>query len=328
VAAVGGALGEAVGRAYVAQYFSPQSKARMQALVGNLLGAYKESIDQLSWMTPETRMQAQDKLSRYSVKIGYPDTWRDYSRLTVREGDAAGNLERAARFGWARIAARAGQPVDRTEWGLPPQTVNAYYNATFNEIVFPAAILQPPFFNMAADDAANYGAIGAVIGHEISHGFDDQGSRFDGQGTLRDWWTPADRKAFDALTARLAAQYDAYEPIPGKRINGRLTLGENIADLAGLEIAVKAYRRSLAGKPAPVIDGLTGEQRLFMGFAQIWRDKMREEATLQQLTTDPHSPGAFRANGAPVNVDAFHRAFGTRPGDGMYKPEAERIRIW
>jgi putative endopeptidase len=181
---------------------------------------------------------------------------------------------------------------------------------------------------MAADDAANNGAIGAVIGHEISHGFDDQGSRFDGQGTLRDWWTPADRKAFDALTARLAAQYDAYEPIPGKRINGRLTLGENIADLAGLEIAVKAYRRSLAGKPAPVIGGLTGEQRLFMGFAQIWRDKMREEATLQQLTTDPHSPGAFRANGAPVNVDAFHQAFGTRPGDGMYKPEAERIRIW
>jgi putative endopeptidase len=328
VAAVGGVLGEAVGRAYVAQYFQPQSKARMQALVGNLLGAYKESIDQLGWMTPETRAQAQDKLARYSVKIGYPDKWRDYSRLTVNEGDPVGNLERGARFGWARIAARARQPVDRTEWGIPPQTVNAYYNATLNEILFPAAILQPPFFNIAADDAVNYGAIGAVIGHEISHGFDDQGSRYDGRGTLRDWWTEADRKAFDALTARLAAQYDAYEPIPGKRINGKLTLGENIADLSGVEIAFKAYRRSLGGKPAPVIDGLTGEQRFFMGFSQIWRDKQREEALLQQLTTDTHSPGAYRANGTATNVDAFHQAFGTRPGDGLYKPEADRIRIW
>jgi putative endopeptidase len=328
VAAVDGALGQAVGRAYVARHFPPQAKARMQALVGDLLAAYKESIDQLTWMTPATRAQAQDKLAHYGVKIGYPDRWRDHSRLVVQDGDAVGNFERAARWSWARIAARAGQPVDRSEWSLSPQTVNAYYSPPFNEIVFPAAILQPPFFDLAADAAANYGAIGAVIGHEISHGFDDQGSRYDGLGTLRDWWTEADRVAFDALTARLVAQYEGYEPIPGKHINGKLTLGENIADLSGLQIAFKAYQRSLRGKPSPVIDGTTGEQRFFMGFAQIWRDKQREEAALQQITTDPHSPARYRANGTPVNVDAFHQAFGTRPGDGMYKPEAERIRIW
>ncbi len=323
-----GALGEAVGQIYVAQYFPPEYKARMQALVGNLIAAYRESIDGLTWMTPATKAQAQAKLAKYMVKIGYPDQWRDYSRLDVRAGDALGNVMRSARFEWDRIAAKAGKPVDRAEWGMTPQTVNAYYNPTLNEIVFPAAILQPPFFDMAADDAANYGAIGAVIGHEISHGFDDQGSQFDGDGVLRNWWTDEDRKAFEAVGAKLVAQYETYEPIPGKKLNGKLTLGENIADLSGLQIAFKAYKRSLNGQPAPVIDGTTGEQRFFLGWSQAWREKMREERALQLLTTDPHSPPEFRANGAAVNHDGFHEAFGTKPGDKMFKPADERIRIW
>jgi putative endopeptidase len=328
IAQVNGALGEAVGQLYVAKHFPPEYKARMQELVGNLLASYKESIDGLTWMTPATKAQAQAKLAKYMTKIGYPDQWRDYSKLEVRSGDALGNAQRASRFEWNRIAAKAGKPVDRAEWGMTPQTVNAYYNPSLNEIVFPAAILQPPFFDMAADDAVNYGAIGAVIGHEISHGFDDQGSQFDGDGVLRNWWTDDDRKAFEAVGSKLVAQYEGYEPLPGKKLNGKLTLGENIADLSGLQIAYKAYQRSLKGKPAPVIEGYTGTQRFFLGWSQAWREKVREERAMQLLTTDPHSPPEFRANGAAINHDGFHEAFGTKAGDKMFKAPDERIRIW
>ncbi len=328
IAEVNGALGEAVGQVYVARHFPPAYKARMQELVANLMKAYSDSIDGLAWMSPTTKAQAKDKLSKYMTKIGYPDKWRDYSKLVVKEGDALGNRQRSTRFEWERLAAKAGKPVDRAEWEMTPQTVNAYYNPSLNEIVFPAAILQPPFFDMGADDAVNYGAIGAVIGHEISHGFDDQGSQFDGDGKLQNWWTDDDRKAFDALGAKLVAQYETYEPIPGHKLNGKLTLGENIADLSGLQIAFKAYMLSLGGKEAPVIDGYTGAQRFFLGWSQAWRNKVREERALQLLTIDPHSPPQFRANGAAVNHDGFHAAFGTKPGDGMYKAEADRIRIW
>lgn len=321
-------LGEGVGQLYVARYFPPDHKARMQELVSNLMAAYRESIDTLSWMTPTTKAKAQEKLSKYTVKIAYPEHWRDYSQLIVHAGDALGNQLRGERFLWARIARRVGKRVDRTEWDTTPQTVNAFYQPSRNEIVFPAGILQPPFFDMAADDAVNYGGIGAVIGHEISHGFDDQGSQFDGDGALRDWWTPADREAFNALTSRLVTQYEAYSPIEGAHINGRLTLGENIADLSGLQIAFKAYRRSLKGQPAPIIDGKTGEQRFFYGWAQSWRSKVREQRALQLLTTDPHAPGEFRANGAAINHDGFHQAFGTQPGDQMFKPIDQRIRLW
>jgi putative endopeptidase len=328
IAKVNAALGEALGKVYVARHFPPGHKARMSALVNNLMGAYGESIQGLAWMTPATRTAALEKLSKYAIKIGYPDRWRDYGGLNVRTGDAFGNRARSGHFEWQRMAAKAGQPVDRSEWHMTPQTVNAYYNPTVNEIVFPAAILQPPIFDVQADDAVNYGAIGAVIGHEISHGFDDQGSQFDGDGMLRNWWTDADRKAFEAIGAQLVAQYEKYEPIAGKTLNGKLTLGENIADLSGLQIAYKAYLRSLGGKPAPVLDGHTGQQRFFMGWAQAWRAKVREERALQLLTTDPHSPPQFRANGAAVNHDGFHEAFKTQPGDAMFKPVAERVRIW
>jgi putative endopeptidase len=328
IAALNESMGEAIGQVYVARHFPPEAKARMQQLVANLLAAYKDSIDGLSWMSPVTKAEAQDKLAKYGVKIGYPDQWRDYRALDIRDADARGNAQRSASFEWQRQTARSGKPVDRLEWGMTPQTVNAQYNPFFNDITFPAAILQPPFFDMSADDAANYGAIGAVIGHEISHGFDDQGSQFDGNGKLRNWWTPDDRKAFEAVGAQLAAQYDAYEPLPGQKVNGKLTLGENIADLSGLQIAYKAYQRSLGGKPAPVIAGLTGDQRFFMGWSQSWRGKMRDEQMLQQVKTNPHAPSEFRANGAALNHDGFHNAFGTKPGDKMYKPENERIRIW
>jgi putative endopeptidase len=328
VADLNQALGEAVGEAYVKRHFAAADKARMLKLVDNLLAAYGESIEAVSWMTPATKAKAREKLSKYLVKIGYPDVWRDYSTLEVKAGDPVGNRQRAARFEWLRQAVRAGKPVDKREWGMTPQTVNAYYNPSFNEIVFPAAVLQPPFYNTRADDAVNYGAIGAIIGHEISHGFDDEGSQFDGDGALANWWTDADRQAFEAIGAKLVAQYAAYEPIPGKHVNGKLTLGENIADLSGLQIAYKAWLRSLGGKPAPVIDGLTGPQRFFMGWSQAWREKMREPRRLQLLTADPHSPAEFRANGAAVNNDGFQDAFKTQPGDKMFKPAEERIRIW
>jgi putative endopeptidase len=325
---VNGALGEALGRVYVAEHFPPEAKQRMVSLVKNLLGSFGDSLDGLAWMSPETKASAKKKLSTYLIKIGYPEKWRDYGRLQVVAGDAVGNGLRAARFEWARQATRAGKPVDKTEWGMTPQTVNAYYNPFANEIVFPAAILQPPFFDLQADDAVNYGAIGAVIGHEISHGFDDQGSQFDHDGALRNWWTDADRAAFKKLGDQLVAQYEQYEPVPGKKLNGRLTLGENIADLSGLQIAHKAYIKSLGGKPAPVIDGMSGEQRLYFGWSQAWREKARDNYLVQQLATDPHSPAEYRANGAAINHDGFHKAFGVKDGDKMHKAEGERIRIW
>jgi putative endopeptidase len=328
VATVNGALGEAVGQIYVSEYFPPAYKARMVELVDNLMKTYATSIDGLTWMSPTTKAAAHEKLSKYAVKIGYPDVWRDYGALEVKAGDPVGNNIRAATFEYQRQAVRNGKPVDRTEWGMTPQTVNAYYDPSKNEIVFPAAILQPPFFDMKADDATNYGAIGAVIGHEISHGFDDQGSQYDGDGKLRNWWTPEDNKAFQAITAKLVAQYAAYEPLPGAHVNGKLTLGENIADLSGLQIAYKAYELSLGGKPAPVIDGLTGEQRFYLGWSQAWREKIRDERALQLVTLDPHSPPQFRANGAALNSDGFHAAFATKPGDAMWKAPADRIRLW
>ena len=331
IAALNRALGETVGKLYVARHFTPEHKARMQLLVENLLAAFRVSIANLAWMSPQTQALAQDKLSKYTTKIGYPDHWRDDSGWTVETGDALGNVQRAARFEWQRLAAKAGQPVDRREWGMTPQTVNAYYNPSLNEIVFPAAILQPPFFDMAADDASNYGAIGAVIGHEISHGFDDQGSQFDGDGVLCNWWTEADRQAFDAVTTQLVAQFERYQALPGKTLNGRLTLGENIADLSGLQIAFRAFQasqRAHPSQPAAAVEGYSGEQRFFIAWARVWREKVRAERALQLLTTDPHSPAAFRANGAAINHDGFHAAFETQPGDAMFKPVAERLRIW
>jgi putative endopeptidase len=331
VAALNRALGETVGKLYVARHFTPEHKARMLALVENLLVAFRASIAGLTWMSAQTQVLAQDKLSKYTIKVGYPDHWRDDSGWVVEAGDALGNVQRAARFEWQRLAAKAGRPVDRREWGMTPQTVNAYYNPSLNEIVFPAAILQPPFFDMAADDASNYGAIGAVIGHEISHGFDDQGSQFDGDGVLCNWWTAADRLAFDAVTSQLVAQFERYEALPGKTVNGRLTLGENIADLSGLQIAFRAFQasqRAEPSQPAAVLEGYSGEQRFFIAWARVWREKVRAERALQLLTTDPHSPAAFRANGGAINHDGFHAAFGTEPGDAMFKPAAERLRIW
>ncbi|MEN2424421.1 M13 family metallopeptidase [Chromobacterium vaccinii] len=321
-------LGEALGQLYVSKYFPPENKRKMEELVGNLMQAYRQSIDGLSWMSPATKQAAQVKLSKYMLKIGYPDHWRDYAGLELKSDDLVGNVKCANQFDYQWQLSHLGKPVDRTEWGMTPQTVNAYYNPSQNEIVFPAAILQPPFFNAAADDAVNYGGIGAVIGHEISHGFDDQGSQFDADGNLRDWWTAEDKARFHELTSKLVAQYDAYEPLPGKHINGKLTLGENIADNVGLQIAYKAYQLSLGGKPAAIIDGMGGDQRFFYGFAQVWRGKTRDEAMLARLVSDPHSPDAFRAIGATSNSDAFQHAFEVKPGDKMYKPEDQRIRIW
>jgi putative endopeptidase len=328
VQATEGALGEAAGRVYVDRNFRPEQKARMQALVSNLIATFREGIDRLEWMSPETRAQAQAKLSQFNVKIGYPDRWRDFSALEVRRDDLLGNLMRSAQFEYARNLRRLGQPVDRGEWGMTPQTVNAYYSSTMNEIVFPAAILQPPFFNPEADDAVNYGAIGAVIGHEISHGFDDQGRRSDGQGNLRDWWSAEDNSAFQTRANALVEQYSAYSPLEGLNVNGRLTLGENIGDLSGLAVAYRAYHRSLQGREAPVIGGFTGDQRFFLGWAQIWRAKHRDEALRQQLLSDSHSPGEYRTNGVLRNLPEFYEAFGVREGDRMYVAPAQRVRIW
>lgn len=321
-------MGEAVGQLYVERYFSSEQKLRARALVDELFKAFGQSIDGLTWMSAGTRERAKQKLASYEIKIGYPDRWRDYSNLTVKVGDALGNLLRAKRFAFDESAKRIHDKVDRREWSMLPQTVDAYYDPTMNEIVFPAAVLQPPFFDAEADDAANYGAIGALIGHEISHGFDDQGSRYDGKGRLHDWWTRQDRKAFDAIGLRVVSQYNAYEPIPGHHIDGRLTLGENLADISGLQVAFRAYQLSLKGKPSAIIDGLSGEQRFFLSWAQLWRDKEREPLVIRNLTTDPHSPNEFRVNGAAVNCDAFHQAFSTQPGDRMYKAPGERLRIW
>ena len=321
-------IGEALGKLYVARHFPPENKARMEKLVANLMEAYRQSIDTLDWMGPQTKKEAQAKLATFMPKIGYPSKWRDYSTLTIVRGDLVGNLFRANAFEYQRNINKLGKPIDREEWGMTPQTVNAYYNPELNEVVFPAAILQPPFFNVKADDAANYGGIGAVIGHEISHGFDDQGSQYDEKGNLRDWWTKEDHEKFAAKTAMLVKQYNAFSPVPGYHVNGELTLGENIADNSGLAIAYKAYKLSLGGKEAPVIDGLTGDQRFFMGFGQVWRGKQREQEMIVRVKTDPHSPNEFRANGTLRNQSAFYSTFDVKEGDKMYLPPEQRVKIW
>jgi predicted metalloendopeptidase len=279
-------------------------------------------------MSAETKTRAHEKLANFTVKIGYPDEWRDYSSLDVHRGDLIGNVNRAQKFEYERELAKFGKPIDRKEWGMSPQTVNAYYNPNMNEIDLPAAILQPPFFDPNADDAINYGGIGAVIGHEIGHGFDDQGRKSDGHGYLRDWWTEEDAANFQKRANMLVTQFDAFSPIEGMNINGRLTLGENIGDLGGVQIAYHAYRLSLGGKEAPVMDGLTGDQRFFLGFSQIWRGMLREELMAQVLASNPHSPDEFRVNGTLRNVDAWYEAFDVKPGDDMYLPPAERVKIW
>ena len=321
-------LGEAVGRIYVGKYFPAEAKVRMQQMVANLLEAYRQSITTVDWMTPETRTRALDKLSRFMPQIGYPDTWRSYDGVVIKADDLAGNAMRLARFERTYRRGKLGKPVDRSEWVMTPQTVNAYYSPVLNKIVFPAAILQPPFFQFDADDAVNYGAIGAVIGHEIGHGFDDSGRRFDGTGTLHDWWLPLDDQEFRKRAQLLVEQFNQFTPLPGLHVNGQLTLGENIGDLAGLGIAYKAYKVSLAARPAPTIDGFSGDQRLFLGFAQIWRSKMRDEQMRVQVMTNPHSPGEYRANGPVSNVDAFYDAFSVKPGDKMYRAADQRVRIW
>jgi putative endopeptidase len=323
-------LGEALGQVYVARHFPPAAKARMKELVGNLNSAYHDSIASLEWMSPETRKKSLEKLAKFTTKIGYPDKWRDYSKLEIRRDDLVGNIRRASAFETARRLAKLGKPVDRQEWGMTPQTVNAYYNPSNNEIVFPAAILQPPLFDMTADDATNYGAIGAVIGHEIGHGFDDQGSKSDGDGNMINWWTSADRKEFDSRAKKLIDQYSAFEPLqlPGQKVNGALTIGENIGDLGGLTIAYKAYKRSLAGREAPVLDVLTGDQRFFIGWALAWRNKARDAFLARQLATNPHSPAEFRCNGVVRNLPEFYAAFGVKEGDKLWLPPEARVRIW
>jgi putative endopeptidase len=321
-------LGEALGKLYVAHYFPPEAKAKADQLVANLLKAYEADIQTLSWMTPATRAKALEKIRQFTPKIGYPTHWRDYSAYQVSRGDLIGDVQRGAEFEWKRELARINQPVDKSEWDMTPPTINAYYNPSFNEIVFPAAILQPPFFDPNADDAVNYGGIGAVIGHEISHGFDDQGSKYDGKGVFQDWWTKEDRANFDARTAALVKQYDAYEPLPGLHIIGANTLGENIADNAGLAIALKAYHLSLGGKPAPVIGGYSGDQRFFLSFAQVWRTKQRDSAVRTQNASNEHAVAEFRVIGPTRNQDEWYAAFGAGPGDKYYLPPEERVHLW
>ena len=323
------ALGEALGQLYVQRTFSPEAKAKMVALVANLRAALKERIEKLPWMGPETKAQAQRKLAAFGVKVGYPDTWRDYSALDITRDSYLGNLMRAQRFESARNLAKLGKPIDRAEWGMTTPTVNAYYSASMNEIVFPAGILQPPFFDPKADDAVNYGGIGAVIGHEMGHGFDDSGSQYDADGNLKDWWTAADRAAYKARTDLLVTQFDAYEPLPGEHVNGKLTLGENIGDLGGLTVAYAAFQKAQAGKPkAPSIDGFSPDQRFFLNWAQVWRQTIRDEARRVRLATDPHSPGEYRTNGPLSNMPEFFNAFGCAAGAPMVRPEGQRTSIW
>ncbi len=328
VNSVNGTLGEVVGKVYVKKHFPPEAKERMLELVGNLVKAYEKSIKELEWMGEETKAEALDKLSKFTPKIGYPDVWRDYSALAIEAEDYYGNLQRAAEAEYQRALNRQGGPVDRTEWGMTPQTVNAYYMPPLNEIVFPAAILQWPFFDMNADDAVNYGAIGAVIGHEIGHGFDDSGSTFDGNGVMRNWWTNEDRAEFEKRTAKLVEQYNAFKPFDDLAVNGEFTLGENIGDLGGISIGLLAYQMSLEGNEAPVIDGFTGIQRVFLGYAQVWRGKYRDETLRLQISTDPHSPAMYRANGAVRNVPEWYQAFNVQEEDALYLPPEERVKIW
>ncbi|MDT2008997.1 peptidase M13 [Rhodococcus opacus] len=323
-------LGEAVGKLYVERHFPADAKARMQELVANLQEAYRRNISDLDWMSPETRQAALRKLEKFTPKIGYPDKWRDYSAVTISRDDLVGNYRSGYAAEYDRDLAKLGGPVDRDEWFMTPQTVNAYYNPGMNEIVFPAAILQPPFFDAAADDAANYGGIGAVIGHEIGHGFDDQGAKYDGDGNMIDWWTDDDRTEFGKRTKALIEQYNAFEPkaLPGHTVNGEFTIGENIGDLGGLSIAIAAYRIATEGSAPEILDGLSGLQRVFFGWAQVWRTKARDAEALRRLAVDPHSPPEFRCNGVVRNLDTFHDAFDVQPGDALYLDPDERVKIW
>ncbi len=328
VSLVDAQAGEALGPLYVAEYFPPESKAKMEALVGDIKAAMEARLKGLTWMGDETKAKALEKLSKFTVKIGYPEEWRDYGGLTIRADDLFGNVRRAAAFDWAFRVGRINEPVDDEEWGMTPPTVNAYYSPTKNQIVFPAAILQPPFFDPKADPAINYGGIGGVIGHEIIHGFDDQGRKSDGDGRLTDWWTAEDAAKFQAEAKKLGAQYSAIEPLAGYPIIGDLTMGENIADLGGLLLALDAYRLSLDGQPAPVLDGFSGEQRIFLGWAQVWRSKSRDDALRRQLIAGPHSPPRYRVNVPITNMDAWYDAFGVNPEDPMYVAPDARVRIW
>jgi len=325
---VDGALGEQVGQLYVAKYFPAQSKAKMQELVANLRAALSERIDALDWMTPQTKSRAHEKLATFTPKIGYPDEWKDYSSLEVRRDDLIGNARRAAQWHWRYQVARLDKPVDRAEWQMTPQQINAYYNPLNNEIVFPAAILQPPFFDPNADTAVNYGAIGAVIGHEIGHGFDDQGRKFGPDGGLKDWWTQKDAQVFTGRVAKLIKQFSSFEALPGLKVNGANTVGENIGDLGGLNMAYHAYHLTLRGQPAPVIAGLTGDQRFFLSWAQVWRAKYREGALRELVMSDVHSPAYFRVNGPLPNIDPWYQAFDVQPGDKLYIEPQDRVSIW
>jgi predicted metalloendopeptidase len=328
IAEVNRSLGEVVGKAYVKQYFPAERKRQVEAMVGNFLAAFKEGIETLDWMSKETKRQAQIKLAKISVKVGYPDQWRDYSKLAIARDDLVGNVLRAREFNHEFEVNKLGKPVDRKEWGMTPQTVNAYYNPEMNEVVFPAARLQYPLYDPDAEPAINYGAVGISIGHEISHAFDDQGAQFDGDGNLRNWWTKEDGEKFAARGKVLVAQYGAYSPVPGYTLNGELTLGENIADNAGAIMATRAYKISLNGKPGPAIDGFSAEQRLFMGLAQARRGKARDAALIAQVKSDPHSPAEFRVNGSLKNHPGFYEAFDVKPGDKMYLAPAERVIFW
>jgi putative endopeptidase len=328
VDALDDALGDAVGKLYVQRYFPPASKAKMQQLVADLEAALGARLDRLEWMSPQTRRRAHEKLAAFTAKIGYPDSWKDYSALTVRRDDPIGNVRRAAEWEWNYQLARLDKPVDRSEWQMTPQEINAYYNPSNNEIVFPAAILQPPFFDPNADAAVNYGAIGAVIGHEMGHGFDDQGRKFGPTGALQDWWTPKDSAAFGARTGPLIKEFSGFEALPGLKVNGANTIGENIGDLGGLDIAHDAYRLSLKGRPAPLLGGLSGEQRFFLAYAQVWREKYRDGALREMVLADVHSPAQFRVNGPVPNIDAWYAAFNVQPDDKLYIKPEERVRIW
>ncbi|MPY23262.1 M13 family metallopeptidase [Shewanella sp. YLB-07] len=328
VSTVNNVLGEVVGKVYVKRHFAPAAKERMLVLVENLRGAYGTSIDDLEWMSAGTKVAAKDKLAKFDPKIGYPDRWEDYSKLTIKADDLIGNNIRANELSHEKELEKLAGPIRKWEWHMTPQTVNAYYNPTMNEIVFPAAILQPPFFNMQADDAVNYGGIGAVIGHEMGHGFDDQGAKFDGEGNMRDWWTEQDLSEFAARGKALVAQYNGYAVFDNLNVNGELTLGENIGDLSGVTIAYKAYKKSLNGKEAPVIDGLTGDERFFIGFTQIWRAKIKEESMRNRVATDPHSPAKFRSLGALSNMPQFYTTFDVKEGDAMYIAPEKRVKIW
>ena len=323
-----GNMGEMLGKLYVDKHFKPEAKARMEALVANLREAYRLGIDKLEWMGPDTKKEAQAKLAKFNPKIGYPNKWRDYSKLEIKKDDLAGNVMRAFLHENAYQLSKAGKPIDPEQWGMTPQTVNAYYNPVRNEIVFPAAILQPPFFNLDADDAVNYGGIGAVIGHEMGHGFDDQGRRYDATGALRDWWTKTDETEYQKRAKVLIEQFNEFEPLPGLHVNGALTLGENIADLTGLVIAHEAYKLSLKGAPPPVIDNLPADQRFYMGWAQSWKAKEREESLRQQVLTNVHSPEMYRANGPIRNIPEFYAAFGVKEGDKMFLAPERRVKIW